>query len=85
MREIAVTEHEAGQRLDRFLRKLLANVPLGAIFQKLRNGAIRVDGKKCKPDLRLVAGMRLLAQTEGIFAETAGPGASRGARTCLTR
>lgn len=59
MREIAVTEHEAGQRLDRFLRKLLANVPLGAIFQKLRSGAIRVDGKKCKPDLRLLAGMRL--------------------------
>jgi 23S rRNA pseudouridine955/2504/2580 synthase len=59
MREIAVTEHEADQRLDRFLRKLLANVPLGAIFQKLRNGAIRVDGKKAKPDLRLVVGMRL--------------------------
>ena len=29
MREIAVTEHEAGQRLDRFLRKLLAGPTAG--------------------------------------------------------
>jgi 23S rRNA pseudouridine955/2504/2580 synthase len=59
MRTLELGDHEAGQRLDRFLRKLLPAVPLGAIFRHLRNGAIRVDGKKGKPDLRLCAGMRL--------------------------
>ncbi len=59
MREIVLTEHEAGQRLDRYLRKLLPAVPLGAIFRHLRTGAIRVDGKKGKPELRLLAGMRI--------------------------
>src|SRR5436190_22907256 len=59
MREIVITEHEAGQRLDRLLRKLLRDVPLGAIFRHLRTGAIRVDGAKAEGDLRLVAGMRV--------------------------
>lgn len=59
MREVLVTEHEAGQRLDRLLRKLLRSTPLGAIFRLLRSGAIRVDGRKAAGDLRLVAGMRL--------------------------
>ena len=57
MHEIALTEAEAGQRLDRYLRKLLRNVPLGAIFRHLRSGDIRVDGRKAEGSLRLLAGM----------------------------
>lgn len=59
MHDVAITELEAGQRLDRWLRKLLPSVPLGAIFQKLRSGAIRVDGKKAAGSLRLAAGMKV--------------------------
>jgi 23S rRNA-/tRNA-specific pseudouridylate synthase len=59
MREVVVTEHEAGLRLDRLVRKLLPGTPLGAIFRLLRSGGIRVDDRKAKGDLRLVAGMRL--------------------------
>ena len=57
MHEIALTEAEAGQRLDRYLRKLLRHVPLAAIFRHLRQGDIRVDGKKAEGNLRLSAGM----------------------------
>lgn len=57
--EIELTTAEAGQRLDRYLRKLLPAMPLGAIFRLLRQGDIRIDGKKCKGDLRLVAGMKV--------------------------
>ncbi len=56
-REIAVTEAEAGQRLDRLLRKLLRDLPLSAIFRHLRSRNIRVDGHKADGALRLVAGM----------------------------
>ncbi len=59
MREIVLTEHEAGQRLDRFLRKLLAAVPLSTIFKALRSGAVRVDGRKADGATRLAAGMRV--------------------------
>ena len=57
MQELRIGADDAGQRLDRYLRKLLVAVPLGAIFRQLRTGAIRVDGRKAKPDLRLLAGM----------------------------
>lgn len=59
MQEITLTDAEAGQRLDRYLRKLMPKVPLGAIFRMLREGSIRVDGKKAGGDLRLTAGMKV--------------------------
>lgn len=37
---------DAGQRLDRFIRKYLPEAPLGAIFKMLRIGKIKVGGKK---------------------------------------
>ncbi|MCA8974948.1 MAG: RluA family pseudouridine synthase [Planctomycetes bacterium] len=61
-RSIELTAAEAGQRLDRYLRKLLRHVPLGAIMKQLRSGRIRVDGHKAKPELRLEAGMVVLLQ-----------------------
>ncbi len=37
---------DAGQRLDRFIRKYLPNAPLGGIFKMLRVGKIKVNGKR---------------------------------------
>ncbi|PRR83365.1 Ribosomal large subunit pseudouridine synthase C [Clostridium vincentii] len=45
---IEIGTNEAGQRLDKFLRKLLKDVPLSAIFKALRKGDVRVNGKKEK-------------------------------------
>lgn len=55
--EHRITDDEAGQRLDRWLRKLMPQMPLGAIFKHLRAGRVRIDGAKGKQDLRLVTGM----------------------------
>ena len=57
MHQVEMTAAEAGQRLDRYLRKLLPETPLGAIFKMLRRGVIRVDGKNAKEDLRIETGM----------------------------
>lgn len=46
--KIQIGPNESGQRLDKFCRKWLADVPLGAIFKALRKGDIRVNGKKAK-------------------------------------
>ncbi len=58
-REVLVDAADAGQRLDRYLRKLLEDVPLGAIFKMLRTKRITVDGAKAEPSLRLQGGMRI--------------------------
>ncbi|MGL5381162.1 RluA family pseudouridine synthase [Clostridium sp.] len=50
---IPIGTNEAGQRLDKFLRKLLKDVPLSKIFKALRKGDIRVNGKKQKENYSL--------------------------------
>lgn len=59
MREIELTAAEAGQRFDRWLRKALRAVPLGAIMRHLRQGDIRLDGRKADGGARLAAGMKV--------------------------
>ena len=51
--KIEIGTNEAGQRLDKFLRKLLKDVPLSRIFKALRKGDIRVNGKKQKENYTL--------------------------------
>lgn len=53
---IEIGANEAGQRLDKFLRKYLKDVPLSAIFKALRKGDIRVNGKKQKEKYPLEVG-----------------------------
>lgn len=53
---IEIGLNEAGQRLDKFLRKLLKDVPLSTIFKAMRKGDIRVNGKKQKENYSLVEG-----------------------------
>lgn len=53
---IEIGSNEAGQRLDKFLRKLLKDVPLSAIFKGLRKGDIRVNGSKQKEKYSLQEG-----------------------------
>jgi 23S rRNA pseudouridine955/2504/2580 synthase len=47
------TNDQAGRRLDRVLRGMFREVPLGAIMKGLRNGSVRVNGGKASPDTRL--------------------------------
>ncbi len=54
--EFHVTEDHAGVRLDKFLRKKLANVPVSHLFKMIRVKKIKVNGKRCQADQALVAG-----------------------------
>lgn len=78
MHEIELTTAEDGQRLDRYLRKLLPDTPLGAIFRMLRVGHIRIDGKKAKQNLRVVAGMRVTLPSSLAPATSATPASKVG-------
>jgi len=56
VRKLVIAKDDAGQRLDRFLRKILVDEPLSRIFKSVRTGRVRVNGKKTKPDVRLAVG-----------------------------
>src|SRR5688500_15022216 len=52
-------EGDAGQRIDNFLMRVLKDVPRSLVYRILRTGEVRVNGKRAKPEHRLVAGDRV--------------------------
>lgn len=56
MKEVRISRDDAGQRLDRFLRKCLPTATLGHVFKLVRKGRVRVNGRKAKPEVRLQEG-----------------------------
>jgi len=55
VRQVEVGEGGAGQRLDNFLGKILTDVPRSHVFRVIRKGEVRVNGKRAKPETRLLA------------------------------
>lgn len=53
MKEIKITENEAQQRLDRFLRKYLPDYTLGDIYKLFRNKRVKVNNKREKENYML--------------------------------
>ena len=47
MREVTITANDAGQRLDRFLKKYLCNAPLSLVYKAVRKD-VKVNGKRAK-------------------------------------
>ncbi len=56
MREITVDKNESNQRLDRFLKKYLANATQGFIYKMLRKKNIKVNGAKANPESTIIEG-----------------------------
>ncbi|KZL88830.1 RluA family pseudouridine synthase [Clostridium magnum] len=54
--KIEIGPNESGQRLDKFLRKWLKDVPLSAIYKSIRKGDVKVNGKKAKEKYSLIEG-----------------------------
>ncbi|AKN29784.1 RluA family pseudouridine synthase [Clostridium carboxidivorans P7] len=54
--KIEIGPNEAGQRLDKFLRKWLKDMPLSAIYKSIRKGDVKVNGKKAKEKYALMEG-----------------------------
>lgn len=56
MEEIRIGSDDAGQRLDRFLRKYLKGAALPTIYKMIRTRQAVLNGKKGRPEKRLAAG-----------------------------
>ncbi|WP_354625598.1 23S rRNA pseudouridine(955/2504/2580) synthase RluC [Psychromonas sp. MME2] len=56
VRMIEVTQDNAQQRIDNFLRLYLKGVPKSMIYRIVRKGEVRVNKKRIKPDYKLAVG-----------------------------
>ena len=54
--EFRINEDFVGVRLDKFLRKKLANVPVSHLFKMIRVKKVRVNGKRAQAEQPLVLG-----------------------------
>lgn len=55
MREFTVTENDAGQRLDKFITKLMPKLPKSMLYKGLRKNCVRVNGNHKKDGAVFVA------------------------------
>ncbi len=56
LKEHRIHEADAGQRFDRYLRKLLPEAPLSLLHRWLRKGEVRLDGRRVAASTRLEPG-----------------------------
>lgn len=56
MKEFTINANDAGQRLDKFIRKALPELPLSVIYKALRQKDVKINGKRGKNDDRLNEG-----------------------------
>lgn len=52
---IIIQSEQAGQRVDNFIFKYLKGVPKVRVYRAIRNGEVRVNGGRIKPEYRLAA------------------------------
>ncbi len=56
---ITVKDDDDGQRLERWIKKYVPDMPYVLAQKFLRKGQIRVDGKRAKPDTRVSGGQEI--------------------------
>ena len=76
MREVKIGINEAGQRFDKYLKKLLCEAPAGFLYKMLRKKNIVLNGKKAAGSELLKAGdtVKLFLSEETFLKFSAQPG-----------
>lgn len=73
MKEIIIKENEAGQRLDKFLAKLLKEAPMSFLYKMMRKKNIVLNGKKVSGSEKLTLGDSIkLFLSDETYAKFAG-------------
>jgi 23S rRNA pseudouridine955/2504/2580 synthase len=78
-----VAASHQGQRLDNFLFRELKGLPRTRVYRLIRRGEVRVNKKRCKPDLKLSSGDELRIPPVGIRVGAKIPQVSDGLATKL--
>lgn len=83
--KLTIGDEAAGQRLDNFLFKRLKGVPKSRVYRMLREGEVRVDGKRAKPDQRLALDNEVRIPPVRVAEPDAPPGLAKIGKTLLDR
>ena len=79
MIELTVSADAAGQRLDKFVRRALRDVPLSHVYKMLRTRKVRVNGSRGRAEQLLAAGDRVAIRGDEERLLSAAPGGPPGA------
>lgn len=77
VKKIVVSDDEAGQRIDNFLRRQLPGVPRGRLYRILRRGEVRVNGGRVRAGYKLASGDEVRLPPARINAEAGPPAAGK--------
>lgn len=59
VQNVTVSADDDGQRLDRWLKKRFPDIPFGLTQKLIRQGQLRIDGKRAKADTKLKEGQKI--------------------------
>jgi 23S rRNA pseudouridine955/2504/2580 synthase len=79
MSEYRISADAAGQRLDKYVRRLLPALPLSAIYKLIRTKKVRVNGVRAEEAQLLAAGDVVVIRDQAV-RERPGDGAKAAAR-----
>ncbi len=80
MIELTVSADAAGQRLDRYVRKALRDVPLSHVYKMFRTRKVRVNGARGRPEQPLAEGDRVAIRGDEERLQAAPAAAGPGGR-----
>ena len=64
MQTFRISEDQAGQRLDKFVRKVLKDVPQSVVYKAIRTKTIRVNGARAEANQLLAQGDEVLFRVD---------------------
>lgn len=56
MKSFVIQKNDVGRRADQFVARVCKNMPKSLLQKSFRKGRIKINGKKCAPDYRLLQG-----------------------------
>ena len=80
MIELTVSPDAAGQRLDKYVRRALRDVPLSHVYKMFRTRKIRVNGSRGRAEQLLAEGDKILIRGDEERLLVPAEGAAKGAR-----
>lgn len=84
MIELTISADAAGQRLDKYVRRALKDVPLSHVYKMLRTRKVRVNGARGRAEQILAEGDRVVIRGDEERLLAPAPAVPRAPRTTFT-
>ena len=85
MSEYRISDDAAGQRLDKYVRRVLPGLPLSAIYKLIRTKKVRVNGARAEESQLLAAGDVVSIRDQAVKERPATGGAEGAAKRPMKR